>query len=218
MTEGITLALDGSTYAGSAAVIRDGDVIAARELPPSDTPGRSGRDENFMPMVAAVLSDAGLSPRQVDRVVCGAGPGSFTSLRIAASIGKGIAVGARCPLYAVSSLALMVAGLEPGRYLATLPAMRGEVFALPVELGADGVIHPGEAAIISDESADREAEKAGANRVSDRPHARAVAKVLTWILSSIPCDIESWEPQYGRLAEAQVKWEAAHGRPLTVSG
>ena len=29
-----------------------------------------------------------------------------------------------------------------------------------------------------------------------------------------PVDLASWEPAYGRLAEAQVKWEAAHGRPL----
>jgi len=29
-----------------------------------------------------------------------------------------------------------------------------------------------------------------------------------------PVDLASWEPDYGRLAEAQVRWEAAHGRPL----
>jgi tRNA threonylcarbamoyladenosine biosynthesis protein TsaB len=31
-----------------------------------------------------------------------------------------------------------------------------------------------------------------------------------------PADLASWEPSYGRLAEAQVKWEAAHGRSLEV--
>jgi tRNA threonylcarbamoyladenosine biosynthesis protein TsaB len=29
-----------------------------------------------------------------------------------------------------------------------------------------------------------------------------------------PVDLASWEPDYGRLAEAQVRWERAHGRPL----
>jgi tRNA threonylcarbamoyladenosine biosynthesis protein TsaB len=29
-------------------------------------------------------------------------------------------------------------------------------------------------------------------------------------------DLATWEPNYGRLAEAQVKWEAAHGRALTA--
>ena len=26
--------------------------------------------------------------------------------------------------------------------------------------------------------------------------------------------LDRWEPEYGRLAEAQVKWEASHGAPL----
>lgn len=33
-----------------------------------------------------------------------------------------------------------------------------------------------------------------------------------------PVDIASWEPDYGRLAEAQVKWEATHGRALGRAG
>lgn len=38
---------------------------------------------------------------------------------------------------------------------------------------------------------------------------------LHMLLSSAPAvDLASWEPSYGRLAEAQVKWEATHGRPL----
>jgi tRNA threonylcarbamoyladenosine biosynthesis protein TsaB len=36
------------------------------------------------------------------------------------------------------------------------------------------------------------------------------------ITASGPCDLNTWEPAYGRLAEAQVKWEAAHGRPLVL--
>ena len=31
-----------------------------------------------------------------------------------------------------------------------------------------------------------------------------------------PVSLESWEPNYGRLAEAQVKWELANGRVLPV--
>jgi hypothetical protein len=46
------------------------------------------------------------------------------------------------------------------------------------------------------------------------PHARGVAPILGSIIESGPVDLASWEPDYGRLAEAQVRWEAAHGRPL----
>ena len=51
MSLGLTLALDGSTYAGSVALIREHDVIAERQLPPVAKPGREGRAEQFMPMV-----------------------------------------------------------------------------------------------------------------------------------------------------------------------
>src|SRR5688500_13599736 len=217
MTDGFTLVLDGSTYSGSVAVLENGRVVAERELPRAETPGRSGRDENFMPMVAAALEDAGVRAEDVARVVCGAGPGSFTSLRIAASIAKGIATGVGCPLYAVSSLALIVADHQPGRYLATLPAMRGEVYALAVDVSTDTIAH-GDAAIIPEESAEKEAARHGAKHAAGSPHARAAARMLGAIVAAGPCDIDSWEPSYGRLAEAQVKWEAAHGRPLSASG
>jgi tRNA threonylcarbamoyladenosine biosynthesis protein TsaB len=46
------------------------------------------------------------------------------------------------------------------------------------------------------------------------PHARGVARLAGQIEDSAPVDISGWEPDYGRLAEAQVRWEAEHGRPL----
>ena len=86
MSLGLTLALDGSTYAGSVALISERDVIAERQLPLVPKPGREGRAEQFMPMVAQCLGDGKAGPRDLARVVCGEGPGSFTSLRVAASI------------------------------------------------------------------------------------------------------------------------------------
>src|SRR5215208_8501903 len=130
MSLGFTLAMDGSTYAGSVALIREREIVAERELPQVAKPGREGREEHFMPMVAECLRDGKVAPHNLDRIVCGEGPGSFTSLRVAASIAKGLAVGAGIPLFAVSSLLLMVAGgdVKDGRWYASLPAMRGELF------------------------------------------------------------------------------------------
>ena len=48
------------------------------------------------------------------------------------------------------------------------------------------------------------------------PKARAVAKLEALLEARGPVDIASWEPSYGRLAEAQVRWESAHGTPLPV--
>src|SRR5688572_25622714 len=96
-----------------------------------------------MPLVASAMTEAGVRPRDLRRVVCGAGPGSFTSLRIAASIAKGLATGAGCALYAVPSALFVAGGARPalpaGRYLAALDALRGEWFASLVEVDAGGV-------------------------------------------------------------------------------
>ena len=215
---GLTLALDASTYAGTVAVLRDGVVVATREALM-----RGEREERLMPAVLAALADAGAVPRDVKRVVCGAGPGSFTSLRIAAGIAKGIAHGAGVPLFAVSSLTLVVAGaqpaLAPGRYVAALDAMRGERYAQHVLVEADGAVRAeGAETLASPEQLAQD----GATIVgpleatSTAPHARGVAVLLDALLAAGPVNLDAWEPSYGRLAEAQVKWEAAHGRPLST--
>ena len=136
----ITLALDASTQVGTVAVLRDRALVAEGEAVM-----RGEWEERLMPAVAATLGEAGCSVRDVTRVICGAGPGSFTSLRIAGAIAKGIVMGngERVDgLFAVSSLALIVAGrsahLEPGRWLALLDAMRGERYAALYEVGAAG--------------------------------------------------------------------------------
>ena len=216
MSYGLTLALDGSTYAGTVALIRETEIIAERSLPHSGTPGRSGRDENFLPMLAEVLGVVSVRPRELDRVVCGAGPGSFTSLRVAASIAKGIAVGSGCPLFSISSLALVAGNCPAGRYLATLPAMRGETFAALFDVKEDGIEELSPPAIVLETEISDRAASSNA-KVASVPHARAVARMLPMILAEPPCDVNTWEPTYGRLAEAQVKWEAAHGRPLSGS-
>jgi hypothetical protein len=51
-------------------------------------------------------------------------------------------------------------------------------------------------------------------QIDANPHARGVAPLLAAIIEAGPVDLASWEPDYGRLAEAHVRWEAAHGRPL----
>ena len=227
MTDGLTLALDGSTYAGTVAVIRDLVVIAERSLDDVPKPGRAGREELFLPMVAQCLDDAGVKPRDLARIVCGEGPGSFTSLRVAASIAKGFAVATGIPLFAVSSLALIVAGRPavPGIWLAALPAMRGEMFVASFEVTADGrIVQTGEPSLVAEASLSAEGIRLGWPVVGPSvdpqwaPHARGVVHLLSDLVASGPCDLDTWEPTYGRLAEAQVRWEAVHGRRLTAAG
>jgi tRNA threonylcarbamoyladenosine biosynthesis protein TsaB len=145
---------------------------------------------------------------------------------VAGSVAKGLAAGYGVELYAVSSLVLAVSGaqpsLPPGEYLSILDAMRGEFFALRIVLGPDGVAIPVEPAkVLSTEQLqdlrlkERGLRFVGPGQQTDaHPHARGVAPILASITQAGPVNLASWEPDYGRLAEAQVRWEAAHGRPL----
>jgi len=223
-----TLALEGSTYAGSVAILRGKSVIAERTLPASGTPSRDGREERVLPSVVECLDEARIRVHEINRVICGAGPGSFTSLRIAGSVAKGIAVGVGCAMYAVSSLLLSVASasssLENGLYLSVLPAMRDEWFAMLVECASgDSIMQRGDVAIVGGTELKQMAAAEGAvplgpgQTVESTPHARGIPRLLDQIVSARPVAIETWEPDYGRLAEAQVRWELAHGRTLGVS-
>ncbi len=215
----ITLALDAATYAGSVAVLDGSRVVGERSV------AMRGRDaEALMPAVAAVLDECGLEAGQVGRVVCGAGPGSFTSLRIAGGIAKGIAMAGGIPLVPVSSLALIVASMESrsaGRVLAALDALRGEHYVELYQIADDGDISLLRGAHrVASSDVERTAEQLDArlvqavSGVAATPHARGVANLTKMLDATAPADLARWEPSYGRLAEAQVKWEAEHGRPL----
>jgi tRNA threonylcarbamoyladenosine biosynthesis protein TsaB len=221
----LTLVLDGSTYATSVALLRDKTIIAERQASSDSASRRDSAGDPLVPLIQECLSSNGLNARDLNSVVCGAGPGSFTSLRIAASVGKGIAGAIGIELYAVPSLLLTVAGLpEPpasGNYLSVLPAMRSESFAALVAVSENGAIElRGATRIVPDGQLEGVASENHAvvigpgKRVDALPLARGAARVLEDILGSGPVDLASWEPAYGRLAEAQVRWEAAHGRPL----
>jgi tRNA threonylcarbamoyladenosine biosynthesis protein TsaB len=209
----LTLAIDASSYAGSVAVL-DGDAILAE----GEAAMRGEIEERLMPAVADALSAAGVDPRRLGRVVCGAGPGSFTSLRIAAAIAKGMAAAAGCPLYVVPTALLALAAQDPpappGRYLVHSDALRGQWFATAVELPEDGIPVVGPTRLIDAGEVPGTALERGAAAVEARPHARGVARLGAWLAATGPVPLDGWEPTYGRAAEAQVRWEAAHGRPL----
>ena len=101
MSGALTLALEAATSMGSVAILRGRDVLASREVAM-----RGGAEERLLPAIDGALTESGATTRELERIVCGAGPGSFTSLRVSASLAKGIAFAHSIPLYAVPSLAL----------------------------------------------------------------------------------------------------------------
>lgn len=190
-----------------------------------------GREDQLFPAMQRLLGVAGVRPDALRGVVCGEGPGSFTSLRIAASLAKGLAHGTVCPLYAVSSLLLAAASpgvsLAAGPFLVHADALRGERYVLPVIRQANGQV-----ALAGPLARLTLAQLAEAAPPSQRlavlssplPDESVVVSPTVVALSDIepswaqaPVSLALWEPVYGRLAEAQVKWEAAHGISLPVA-
>ena len=217
---GPLLVIDAATYRGTVAIVDGGRTLAETE-----TPMRGEHQERLMPAVSAVMLDARVDSERLGGVVCGSGPGSFTSLRIAASIAKGIVTATDIPLYAVSSLLLIVAGTRPlvgaGNYLALIDAMRGDWFAARISVDMDGRLSiAGAPELLDGASAQGIARSENritvgpGQKIDASPHARGVARLDGRADVVVRVDPSGWEPSYGRLAEAQVRWEQSHGRAL----
>lgn len=225
LTPGALLALDAAPGVGSVALTNGGVVVASRAVPM-----RGGReDDPLMRAVDDVLHEAELRARDLAGVACGAGPGGFTGLRIAASLAKGIAHAAGLPLLAAPSLAWAAAVRAPaaGRWLVTLDALRGESYAAAVALGDTlGHVAGGARAVAAYEylgihataSVEQLAARFDANGTIpiDADIERPPIALGVAALAPSPVDLARWEPAYGRVAEAQAKWEVVHG-PLPTA-
>jgi tRNA threonylcarbamoyladenosine biosynthesis protein TsaB len=203
----LTLVLDAAAD-GSLALLEDDRVRHATRVAMRGVP-----EDRLFPAVVAALAAAG-GVNRLTRVVCGAGPGSFTSLRVAGGIAKGLCAGRDLPLYAVGSLALAVPLAAPGRHLVTLDALRGEVYAAAYAWDGAALTTLLAPRLLPTEAVEAQATTLGATWRAAEPAAAAAAALLPGILAAGPVDRGAWEPAYGRLAEAQARWEAAQGRPL----
>ncbi len=220
------LALEASTTAGSVAVWRDGVLVGHESVGMG-----AGQDDRLFPAIQQLLHAAQLAPRELRAVVCGAGPGSFTSLRIAAALAKGLTHGTGARLFAVPSLLLAAASVEiwpdaaGGRDVAIhSDALRGERYVLPVRVLGDGLVAAaGPLARLSvgllaaTVPAGRRVGVLGTPCDDETPPVTPQVKHLLRVAGEWrdqPVSLDSWEPDYGRLAEAQVKWEERFGIPL----
>ena len=125
LTPGLTLALDTSTRTGSLALGLDGMVIAESRLSV-----QAVHSESVLPEIDRLFGSAGFGPSDIRRIVVGSGPGSFTGVRIAAALAKGIRAATGAELFAYSSLAAIAVGSgAKGRVCAAIDARRGQVYA-----------------------------------------------------------------------------------------
>ncbi len=139
------LALDTATENCSAAVWLDGGLIQ-REMEVA-----RGHADLILPMIDELLAQAGIRLTALDAIAFGRGPGSFTGVRLAASVTQGLAFGADLPVVPVSDLRAVAQrawnrqanpSAAPHRMLVCNDARMHEVYWGCFEQGADGLMTP----------------------------------------------------------------------------
>ena len=116
------LALDTSTEYCSVALLR-GEQLTFREAHAVQQ-----HSELILPMVEDLLVCCALELRQLDGIAFGAGPGSFTGLRIACGVAQGLAFGAGLPVVPVGTLAALAREAGQPKVIACLDARMGEIY------------------------------------------------------------------------------------------
>jgi tRNA threonylcarbamoyladenosine biosynthesis protein TsaB len=125
------LALETSTEYCSCAVYV-GDALHGEVRERSQLAGQR-HSELLLPMVAELMGEAQLSFSQLDAIVFGAGPGSFTGLRIACGAAQGLAFAHALPVVPVATLEALAQESAAPRVLTSLDARLGELYLAAYE-------------------------------------------------------------------------------------
>ena len=137
----LILAFDTATDVASSALLDDDEVLGERWSAP----------RTLLEDVDALLRQASARPTDVDVLLVGTGPGSFTSTRIGLAAARGLALALGIDGAGVSTLAALAAGAEGS--LPVIDARRGEVFVpgvaavAPEDVAASGRLCVGDGAV-----------------------------------------------------------------------
>jgi tRNA threonylcarbamoyladenosine biosynthesis protein TsaB len=124
----LTLAVDTATDVATSALVWDGEVIGERQ----------SRAATVLADVDALLRRGGVRESQLEGLVVGVGPGSFTGVRIGLATVRALAFALDVPVAGVSTLAALAAGTRGATPV--LDARRREVFTLVA--GEPSVLSP----------------------------------------------------------------------------
>ncbi|HEU5490185.1 MAG TPA: tRNA (adenosine(37)-N6)-threonylcarbamoyltransferase complex dimerization subunit type 1 TsaB [Gaiellaceae bacterium] len=191
----LVLSFDTATDVATSALLRDGVVLGERV----------GEARTLLGDVDELIADANVGAADLDALVVGTGPGSFTSTRIGLAFARGLGIALSIPAAGVSTLDALAAA-HPGAF-AVVDARRREVFvAGPRAVSPDELeLEPGTLCIGNGAVRYRAAlERLGAEVPPDDddrhlPHARlhaALARELG--------PVEEIEPIYARLPDAEL--------------
>lgn len=220
------LALDTATDRATIALGGPDGIHAEAEIV-----GARRHAAGLLPALERALAGLGVRAEQIEGIVLADGPGSFTGLRVGASVAKALVRIDRMPLWTAPSLLGVARGVpsQSGEIVAAVSdALRGELF-----VGA-WRFHPGAVECVLPPTVLSPAgirERLGTSvRITGSAAPLLGAGEPTWPRAGallelvglaggvrLVADPAGWEPDYGRPAEAQVKWEREHGRLLRDS-
>jgi tRNA threonylcarbamoyladenosine biosynthesis protein TsaB len=137
------LAFDAAGAACSAAVWAEGRVLARRF-----EAMRRGQSERLIPMIQAVMIEAGLDYAALDAVAVTLGPGGFTGVRIGLATARGLALACGRPVLGVSNFLAVGAAVSAqerrGRRLAVLlDAKRADLYLQVFDADLAPLAEPG---------------------------------------------------------------------------
>jgi tRNA threonylcarbamoyladenosine biosynthesis protein TsaB len=139
----LILAIDTALDACAVAVL---DTGSARLIAQASQPMKRGHAEALMPLIAAVMKNAGLPFATLDRIAVTIGPGSFTGLRVGLSAARGIALAAEKPVVGLTTLSAYAAPAvsEGGEHpiISAIDARHDQVYVQVVSGEGRSLIEP----------------------------------------------------------------------------
>ncbi|MGD2120281.1 MAG: tRNA (adenosine(37)-N6)-threonylcarbamoyltransferase complex dimerization subunit type 1 TsaB [Gemmatimonadota bacterium] len=232
MSGGFYLAMDTSNRQGSVAMGRGRPGEKVEILAQAILNSEEDHAAFLATRVGGLLGEVGVEPGDLSGIVVGAGPGSFTGVRVAAATAKAMAWALQTPLWAYSSLAGAAAGVaeELVRPRLVLFDARGDrVYAAAFRVLADsletlvsprattvgevldGLIPPGALLMGGGATRHRDLLEGAGHRILSPPAGWPSAEGLLRLLVLDPgqgrvADRSRWEPDYLREAGAERMW------------
>lgn len=233
------LALDTATDRASVALGTPGGHSPVFE---EHVTGARRHAATILLLIQELLQRAGSTLDALKGIALSDGPGSFTGLRVGASVAKALVHARRLPLWTAPSLLVRAAGVarRDTLVLAVSNALRGELYAAayrftpdairtelipsvrrPEDIVAGGIrpdILVGEAPAPAAGLLEQWVGSPMVGPPEGAPHAARLLDLIGRSGGALQIEaVTHWEPLYGRPAEAQARWETAHGRPLPDS-
>lgn len=134
------LALDTSTEACSAALSFNDEIISQYQVVP--------RQHTYLilPMLQSLLDTAGMLFADLDAIAFGRGPGSFTGVRIAASVAQAIAFAHDLPVVPISTLQALAQNAyresQTKNIIAAIDARMNEIYWGAYQLSEKNIMLP----------------------------------------------------------------------------